>query len=509
MVRCYKNCASCGYHEHAEPCCPPKPCCPPMPCEHGIHCCEPACMRPCWDTCKCMDEILKLKENEDKSELNIDQLESRIDKVEKDMVDTDDRLTNQMGCLAQKEQHDIDCIQDNITAERDRAVARENQIENRLATEEQRAQAKETELDGKITADRNERLLRAITDADYNKPGKSIDFKRQDGSIVKSIDVTDFIIDGMVDSVTWNQNTRDLTIIWNTDAGKQPTVIHGDDIFNINNYYTIPQIDAKVRTINDSINAVNDRVSATDSRVSAANSRIDTTNSNIATTNNNLATLNSKVDSMIEDTVDYAEVIDWGRTEAIAKVNNKVITVGIPDFPNVISNVVVDDEGHLIVYTTDDPQHPQIYQLPSGYINRVTTLEEITEQQQTTINNHTSQISNLQSENQSQQTTINNHTTTLNSHTQTLNDHTQTLNNHASTLSSHTTTLGNHDQSINNIVNNLIPSLQNEINALKNRVAALETDNLWYLDGSTGKVTTKNSKAAAAYGFYDTDPNMR
>ena len=208
---------------------------------------------------------------------------------------------------------------------------------------------------------------------------------------------------------------------------------------------------------------------------------------------------------MTEDTVDYAEVIDWGN-----KVNNKVITVGIPDFPNVISNVVVDDEGHLIVYTTNDPQHPQIYQLPSGYINRVTTLEEITEQQQTTINNHTSQISNLQSENQSQQTTINNHTTTLNSHTQTLNDHTQTLNNHASTLSSHTTTLGNHDQSINNIVNNLIPSLQNEINALKNRVAALEADNLWQINpNNSNQVIAKNNRSAAAYGFYDTDPNMR
>lgn len=46
-----------------------------------------------------------------------------------------------------------------------------------------------------------------------------------------------------------------------------------------------------------------------------------------------------------------------------------------------------------------------------------------------------------------------------------------------------------------------------DLSDILNRLAKLEQ--LWYYDNGTGKVTTVGNKPAAAYGFYDTDPNMR
>lgn len=525
MVRCYKNCANCGYHEHAEPCCPkpccgPAPCCPGVPCEHSIHCADPVCMRPCWDTCKCMDEILKLQKNEDKDQAVINNLEGRVEKVEKDFIEFNGDITEQFGRLAQKEQHDFDCLNDKIDEEKDRAIAeeqriearvaaeeqraqqreaeladaigeererainRENEIDNRVAAEEARAQAKENELNqaindevtratnrenqldnrianeetraqakedeissalnreinratsnedriedlvsaeetraenredeiaANLAAESSDRLMNAITDAEYVPSQKKINFKRQNGDIVAVVDATDFVRDGMVDSVVWNN--RQLIITWNTDSGKQQTIIPGDQIFNPDNYYTKADIDQKTTAINTDINLLN---------------------TNLATTNSNLTSLTNKVNN----TVDYGQTIDWGTTETLALVNGTPITAGIPEFPNVVSNVLVDNNGHLVVYDTDHPQEPRTYDLPAGYINRVTHLEELTEQQQTTINN---------------------------------------------------------------LVNTVIP-------ALEARIQALEADNLWQINpNNSNQVIAKNNRSAAAYGFYDTDPNM-
>lgn len=97
-----------------------------------------------------------------------------------------------------------------------------------------------------------------------------------------------------------------------------------------------------------------------------------------------------------------------------------------------------------MVHYSDNPEQAEPFDLPAGYINRVSQAEIYIDQLQTLTK-------------QQQQT---------------INDMQQTINN------------------------------------LTNRIAALENDSLWYLDSSTNRVTTKNNKAAAAYGFYDTDPNM-
>lgn len=60
------------------------------------------------------------------------------------------------------------------------------------------------------------------------------------------IDTTPFVIDGMVDSVTLLNGI--LTIIFNTDSGKEPITIPLGDIFNVNNYYTKTDIESLLST---------------------------------------------------------------------------------------------------------------------------------------------------------------------------------------------------------------------------------------------------------------------
>ena len=79
---------------------------------------------------------------------------------------------------------------------------------------------------------------------EYDSSGKTIDFYSQ-GKLVDSIDATDFIKDGMVDSVSLIELSGDtyLHIVFNTDAGKEPIDIPLGDLFDADNYYTKQETD--------------------------------------------------------------------------------------------------------------------------------------------------------------------------------------------------------------------------------------------------------------------------
>lgn len=85
---------------------------------------------------------------------------------------------------------------------------------------------------------------------DYVKDRKEIQFKNN-GSVLATIDTTDFIKDGMVESVSLtdgsnaNIGKKVLKITFNTDAGKEPIELPIESIFNVNNYYTKDEADSK------------------------------------------------------------------------------------------------------------------------------------------------------------------------------------------------------------------------------------------------------------------------
>lgn len=80
-----------------------------------------------------------------------------------------------------------------------------------------------------------------FADAEYVASEKMIYLSNGFGEVIDSIDCTDFVIDGMVESVTLNGNI--LTITFNTDAGKQNIDIDLTEFINPQNYYTKTETD--------------------------------------------------------------------------------------------------------------------------------------------------------------------------------------------------------------------------------------------------------------------------
>lgn len=85
----------------------------------------------------------------------------------------------------------------------------------------------------------------------YYKATTAIQLKNEDGEVISSMDASDFIVDGMIESV--EVIAGNLVIRFNTDAGKEDITIPISDIFDASNYYTTNEVDLK---INESIEAL-------------------------------------------------------------------------------------------------------------------------------------------------------------------------------------------------------------------------------------------------------------
>lgn len=74
----------------------------------------------------------------------------------------------------------------------------------------------------------------------YDSGNKRIQLKSTSGNVLSDFDASDFLVDGMVDSVTLESKsgTTYLVITWNTAAGKTKTELNIGDIFEADNYYT-------------------------------------------------------------------------------------------------------------------------------------------------------------------------------------------------------------------------------------------------------------------------------
>ena len=93
-------------------------------------------------------------------------------------------------------------------------------------------------------------LTHFFDDAVYDSSTKKINFKHGN-DIVAFIDATDFIKDGMVESVVIEDGY--VVITFNTDAGKEDIRIDITDIFNPNNYYDKDAIDLLLQGKQDKI----------------------------------------------------------------------------------------------------------------------------------------------------------------------------------------------------------------------------------------------------------------
>jgi len=94
-----------------------------------------------------------------------------------------------------------------------------------------------------------DRKANTVAKAEYDSSAKTINFINANDEVIDSIDATDFIKDGMVDEVKIENGN--LTIVFNTDAGKETIEIPLTEIFNPDNYYTKDEIDEKVTALQE------------------------------------------------------------------------------------------------------------------------------------------------------------------------------------------------------------------------------------------------------------------
>lgn len=81
---------------------------------------------------------------------------------------------------------------------------------------------------------------------EYSEQDKEINFFNSNGDIVATLDVTNFLKDGMIESATISDNN--LIISFNDDASKEDIVVSLADIFDPTKYYTKTEVDNIVAT---------------------------------------------------------------------------------------------------------------------------------------------------------------------------------------------------------------------------------------------------------------------
>lgn len=114
---------------------------------------------------------------------------------------------------------------------------------------------------GGITPEEVEEIVESATTnlfgyAEYDSNSQRINFKHDSsGSVISSIDASDFIIDGMVSNVeiVTISDVKYLKITFNTDSGKEPILIPLADIFNPDLYYTKSEIDEALSEIDETL----------------------------------------------------------------------------------------------------------------------------------------------------------------------------------------------------------------------------------------------------------------
>ena len=217
------------------------------------------------------------------------------------------RAQDAEAALDEKIDDAVSALTDAITGETDRATTAEEALDTKIDNVESALtaaiEAEKTRAEG-VEAD----LAAAIEglggnkfdDVDYDSSAKTINFYAE-GSVVKSLDATPFIKDGMIDRVYIDTDTQELVIVWNAASGKEETRIPLSSIFNPDNYYTKDEIDDKVDEINSAITAVEGDITTIQGDIVDINSAITDIQGDITTIEGDITNINSAITNVQGD----------------------------------------------------------------------------------------------------------------------------------------------------------------------------------------------------------------
>ena len=223
-----------------------------------------------------------------------------------------------------------------------------------------------TEIDNKVQTMIGGAVSGYPNKAEYNPTDKNIYFKHND-TILNSmtIDATDFIKDGMIESVEVvpSGGTSYLKIVWNLDGSsgstKDTTYLNIGDLFEADNYYTKTDIDNIENGQNSKIDEISGKTDNVITDVQTLSGKVQTVSGEVQTLSGEVQTLSGKsvtsgeVKTMINVAVSgYPNEAEYNSTDKkiYFKHNNTILpsmTIDATDFikDGMIESVEVVQSG--------------------------------------------------------------------------------------------------------------------------------------------------------------------
>ena len=141
--------------------------------------------------------------------------------------------------------------------------------------------------------------------AEYNPTDKRIYFKHNNTTLTSmTINATDFIKDGMIESVEVVQNggTSYLKIVWNLDGSsgstKDTIYLNIGDLFEADNYYTKTEIDSIKNSQNSKINEISGKTDNVITKVQTLSGDVHTISGEVHTLSGEVHTLSGEVQTV-------------------------------------------------------------------------------------------------------------------------------------------------------------------------------------------------------------------
>jgi len=191
----------------------------------------------------------------------------------------------------------------------------------------------------------------AVSSAEYVSSSTTINFKNIDGTVISSIDASDFVIDGMIDDVRIEtiSGVTYLVIDFNTASGKEDIQIPLTDIFDPSNYYTKTEVDQAISGKADSSTVATLSGEVSDMGEVTARALVDLQANKVDTSAITTSVTSASTDSEIPSAKAVWEAASGGGKAISAGTNISVTTGETADTVSCTLPISADSKG---IYTT-------------------------------------------------------------------------------------------------------------------------------------------------------------
>lgn len=162
----------------------------------------------------------------------------------------------------------------------------------------------------------------------YYKATTAIQLRNEDGEVISSMDASDFIVDGMIESVEVSDGN--LVLHFNTAAGKEDITIPISDIFDASNYYTTEEVDLEIDDAIEALHLGDAAQKDVDSEITAQS------DANVPTSSAVKSYIVAQGFTTMGEVQSYVEGQNFATVSQLPTVSNATIaflTFGVPENP--------------------------------------------------------------------------------------------------------------------------------------------------------------------------------